>query len=159
MSGRCTAALLTMEGERFEKKKQTKRRMKREAFQLQLEARAAEAAPSAAVVAPNPFVEMSVNDLVRSMPVLDDLGEAEEKRSRPRDGGGGEGEEDAEEPSKRAQKKSKAKKRTKMTSKEICAQWDKVLQHQAFEEGNGAAVPLAAVQKHIAACFDQGLLK
>ncbi len=108
---------------------------------------AAKTAPAPASA--NPFAaEMSLNDLARSVPLLDDLAEPQERPGRARD----EGEE--EEPSKRAAKKSKAKKRTKMSTAQICEQWDRVLSNGAFQEA-----PLEAVQRHIGACFEQGLLK
>jgi hypothetical protein len=137
-----------MDGERFEKKKDVRRRLKREAFQLRVEAQvAAKTAPTPASA--NPFAaEMSLNDLARSVPLLDDLAEPQERPARARDGA------EDEEPSKRAAKKSKAKKRTKMTAGQICEQWDRVLNNDAFQEA-----PLEAVQRHIGACFEQGLLK
>lgn len=157
-----------MDSERFTKKKDVRRRMRKEAFQLRLEEQAAAKKEAAA---PNPFVgvgdggEMSMNDLVRSIPVLDDLDEEKKVRSNKREEAPVSIEtlmnsslfdelDEEKEPSKRQRKKSKVKKKTKMTPSQIAEQWDRVLEHDAFK-AQGAAV----LAQHINNCFEKGILK
>jgi hypothetical protein len=72
-----------MDAERFTKRKDTRRRMKKEAFQLRLEE--ASIKKEIKKVEANPFahassVEMNMNDLARSIPLLDDLEEIEKPK-------------------------------------------------------------------------------
>ncbi len=173
-----------MDSDRITNTKADRRRMRKEAFQLRLEAQAS--ASAAAKSVSNPFAEaivssatgekdkeMSFGDLMKSMPMLDELGESEQTVGKKNKQKNNKKREEApqsiesllnsslfdeldeeKEPSKRQRKKSKVKKRTKMTATQITEQWDKVLEHDAFKSQGAAVLP-----QHINACFERGILK
>ena len=138
--------------ERKDETKKSKKQLRREAFQLKLEQAAAaqkQRQEGGGVTAPAKLPEddaMSVRGLEKSLPLFvmnwDD------------DEGGKIREDDPEAVEAKRRRDQRNKKKKRVPASKALDHWEKVSQHEAFQNS-----PLAALDEHLANCFAANLLK
>ena len=136
--------------ERKDDSKKSKKILRREAFLLKIEeAAAARQAEQEGSKKSEAKPEMSVANLEKSLPIFDlnwdDEDGGKEADLDPRE---------AEAQRTKAQKKKKRSEKRRVPAAKAMDHWQQVEQHEAFQKA-----PLAALDEHIANCFNAKILK